>query len=153
MWWSHVWYIVCGEAMSGTLFVVKHLVGCVRWNEWSILELVHLTCFPVDNGWIILLCLWNVANMVVYMYRGVARSQMMPGHCTHLFFVVHLFFWSGGAGWGHAFQVNFCILEVDNYMYSDRFWDYFWNAVSLESGVVLTHDFSIRAHSTGLNQY
>ena len=27
------------------------------------------------------------------------------------------------------------------------------NAVGLESGVVLTHDFSIRAHSTALHQY
>ena len=27
------------------------------------------------------------------------------------------------------------------------------NAVSLESGVVLTHDFSIRVRSTGLHQY
>ena len=27
------------------------------------------------------------------------------------------------------------------------------NAVSLELGVVLTHDFSIRAHSTSLHQY
>ena len=41
----------------------------------------------VDNSTMPMEC-----NMVVYMYSGVARSQMMPGHCTHLFFVVHLFF-------------------------------------------------------------
>ena len=38
---------------------------------------------------------------------GVARSQMMAGHCTRLFLVG-----IGGAGWGHAPLVNFCILEV-----------------------------------------
>ena len=41
----------------------------------------------VDNSTMPMEC-----NMVVYMYRGIARSQMMPGHCTHLFFVVHFCF-------------------------------------------------------------
>ena len=56
----------------------------------------------------------------------------------------------GGVGWGHASLVNFCILERS---YSDCYWDYFWNAVGLELGVVLTHEFGIHACSTGLHQY
>ena len=41
--------------------------------------------------------------------NGIARSQTTPGHCTSLFF-----FWSGGRGegWGHAFLVNFGMLEL-----------------------------------------
>ena len=43
---------------------------------------------------------------------------------------------------GAYFPSKFCILEVD------CSWDYFWNAASLESEVVLTHDFGIHACST-----
>ena len=56
---------------------------------------------------------------------GIARSQTTPGHCMHCF---TFFLVSGGR----------VVLA---------------KAASLESGVVLTHDFSIRALSTGLHQY
>ena len=52
---------------------------------------------------------------------------------THLF----ILFWLG-VGWGHAPLVNFVILEVATQIVRETI---FWNALGLESGVVLTHDF------------
>ena len=61
----------------------------------------------------------------VAIISGVARSQMTHGHCMHFEKKIIL---SAGAGG-------------------------LTNAVGLESGVVLIHDFSIRARSTGLHRY
>ena len=74
---------------------------------------------------------------------GVARSQTTPGHCTRFFVVV---VGGKGAGWGHAPLVTYCILEVATQMRL-----FLKCRPSLESGVVLTHDFAIRACSTGLH--
>ena len=72
---------------------------------------------------IILLQIQSLTSVAII--SGVTRSQTTPGHCTHF---EKNFFWSAGAGG-------------------------LTNTVGLESGVVLTHDFSIHARSTGLHQY
>ena len=58
----------------------------------------------VDNSTMPMEC-----NMVVYMYSGIGRSQTMPGHCTHLFFVV--FFLVRGSGLGACFPSKFLHLR------------------------------------------
>ena len=82
---------------------------------------------------------------------GVARSKMMPGHCTSarvgfFFFLFSFFFLVGeGGGWGHAPLVNLWILEVATQIVLETIFEML--LMGLELGVVLTHDFGIYAHA------
>ena len=78
------------------------------------------------------------------------RSQVTDdARALHAFFFVAVGGEGGrlGACWGHAPLVTYCILEVATQMRL-----FLKCRRSLESGVVLTHDFAIRACSTGLHQ-
>ena len=119
---------------------------CILYTHiyWGLIGLLRIVHNLEHKMWF---ATWAICD-VWPVVSGVAWSQAMcPGTAR----VCFCFLVGGGVGEEEAALVKFCILELRNY--SDGSWDYFWNAVGLESRVALTHDFSIRARSTNLHQY
>ena len=87
--------------------------------------------------------MWFIGRPVLRLLHGYQWHNQVTDDAQALHaFVVGFFGWLVGRCWGYATLVNFGILEVAT-----------GNAVGLESGVVLTHDFSIRGRSTSIHQY
>ena len=73
-----------------------------------------------------------------FQWRSQVTDDARALHVLFFFFYCRKGGWGGGGGLRACSPSNFLLLRL-------FLWDYIWNAVGLESGVVLTYDFSIRA--------